>query len=52
MNFAIMSARRYIDSLDSSTFELSDDELDMVNAAGAVDSSMHLKDKDSPLPKI
>ena len=49
MNFAIQSARSYIDSIQSSTFELDDEELDMVNAAGAVDSRVVLKEKELPL---
>lgn len=49
MNFAIRSARSYIDSIQSSTFELDDEELDMVNAAGAVDSRVILKEKELPL---
>ena len=37
MNFAIQSARGYIDSLKNlpNVMELEEDELDMVNAAGA-----------------
>ena len=46
MNFAIQSARSYIASLQNSTsenaFELNEDELDMVNAAGVVDSALRL----------
>ena len=40
MNFAIQSARSYIDSLQSnpSTFELNDEELEMVNAAGLIEA--------------
>lgn len=40
MNFAIQSARSYIDSLQAnpSTFELNDEELEMVNAAGLIEA--------------
>lgn len=34
MNFAIQSARDYIDSLSNTVMELSEDELEMVSAAG------------------
>lgn len=34
VNFAIQSARDYIDSLSNSVMELSDEELEMVSAAG------------------
>lgn len=45
MDFAIQSARSYIASLQNSAsaFELNDEELDMVSAAGAVDSGKVLK---------
>ena len=45
MNFAIQSARSYIDSLQSnpSTFELNDEELDMVNAAGLIEAISNKK---------
>ena len=48
MNFAIQSARSYIDSLGSGAMELNDSELDMVNAAGIVDSAPVSKDDQSP----
>ncbi len=40
MNFAIQSARSYIDSLQDSatTFQLNDEELEMVNAAGLIEA--------------
>lgn len=44
MNFAIQSARSYINSLGSGAVELNDSELDMVNAAGIVDSAPVSKD--------
>lgn len=45
MNFAIQSARSYIDSLQSnpSTFELNDEELEMVNAAGLIEAISNKK---------
>ena len=50
MGFAIQSAHSYIDSLKARGFEeLSEDELDMVNAAG-VDSGN--AKKNSRLPSI
>ena len=48
MNFAIQSARSYINSLGSGAVELNDSELDMVNAAGIVDSAPVSKDDQSP----
>ena len=45
MNFAIQSARSYINSLGSGAMELNDSELDMVNAAGVVDSLPPKNDK-------
>ncbi|MDY6396618.1 MAG: hypothetical protein SPL22_02720 [Treponema sp.] len=54
MNFAIQSARSYIASLQNSTsenaFELNEDELDMVNAAGVVDSALPRTGMISPAP--
>ena len=43
MNFAIQSARSYIDSLQNtaSMFELDDEELDMVNAAGVLEQRLN-----------
>lgn len=46
INFAIQSARSYITSLHGSSvsaFELNDDQLDMVSAAGLVDTNTPLK---------
>ena len=45
MNFAIQSARSYIDSLQSnpSTFKLNDEELEMVNAAGLIEAISNKK---------
>jgi hypothetical protein len=44
MNFAIQSARSYINSLQNSesenVFELNDEELDMINAAGIADTRL------------
>ena len=48
MNFAIQSARSYINSLGSGAMELNDSELDMVNAAGIVDSAPVSKDDQPP----
>lgn len=48
MNFAIQSARSYINSLGSGAVELSDSELDMVNAAGVTDSTPVKKDDQPP----
>ncbi len=54
MNFAIQSARSYIDSLQNSmsenAFELNEDELEMVNAAGVVDSVFPRTGMISPAP--
>ena len=48
MNFAIQSARSYIDSLGSGAMELNDSELDMVNAAGISDTAPAQKDDQPP----
>lgn len=48
MNFAIQSARSYINSLGSGAVELNDSELDMVNAAGIVDSAPVSKNDQPP----
>ena len=48
MNFAIQSARSYIDSLGSGAMELNDSELDMVNAAGISDTAPTQKDDKPP----
>ena len=48
MSFAIQSARSYIDSLGSGAMELNDSELDMVNAAGVVDSPLPPKNDKAP----
>ncbi len=48
MNFAIQSARSYIDSLGSGAMELNDSELDMVNAAGISDTTPTQKDAQPP----
>lgn len=45
MGFAIQTARSYIASLKKTAFELNDEELDMVSAAGLVDSGTVLKNK-------
>ena len=47
MGFAIQTARSYIASLQKTVtaFELNDEELDMVSAAGLVDSGTVLKNK-------
>ena len=52
INFAIQSARSYIDSLKDipSVMELDDEELDMINAAGT--DSGNLKNSRHDLPKI
>ncbi|MBB5227183.1 hypothetical protein [Treponema ruminis] len=55
MDFAIQSARSYISSLQNSVsenaFELNEDELDMVNAAGLVDSGLPRSGTISPVTK-
>ncbi len=45
MNFAIKSARSYIDSIQDSpnAFELNDEELEMVNAAGLIEAISNKK---------
>lgn len=48
MNFAIQSARSYINSLGNGAVELNDSELDMVTAAGIVDSAPVSKDDQPP----
>ena len=55
LNFAISSARGYIASLQSQGFdELSDDELDMVNAAGVDSGDVRgaFKEPPSEPPKV
>lgn len=50
MGFAIQSAHSYIDSLQARGFEeLSEDELDMVNAAGVDGGNIK---KDSRIPAV
>lgn len=51
MNFAIQSVRSYVKSVNSETFALTDDELDMVNAAGPVDSGLYGTNRPTP-PEI
>ena len=48
MNFAIQSARSYINSLGSGAVELSDSDLDMVNAAGVINPASVPKDDKPP----
>ena len=48
MNFAIQSARSYIDSLGNGAMELNDSELDMVNAAGISETAPTPKDDEPP----
>ena len=54
MGFAIQSAHSYIDSLKAHGFEeLSEDELDMVNAAGLDSGNVKKPSRLSPMePKI